>query len=264
MPEFVYPVLHMDSAFVLGPESPPAERSLLSSSRLLFCAVPQDVHALLQRRLPVSCSLLQLSVPALRDALALNRSASAVHIDPARLPARAHVLLLPLPLSLVRSGVHALTRIPIDDTVLYVPLKYIMTSEVAKASDICKKILAAVSLRAFVLRGALLSWPSRSLRLLALSHTRSLLPVGALHTHCSLLFPCCSHRLISSLLSYRAWTFAASTRTWPATCCRFAFFPSSICVCRFERLAGRSPLRVPRRLLRLAPMCPALVAVATG
>lgn len=40
-------------------------------------------------------------------------------------------------------GVHSLTRIPNDEVILYVPLKYIMTSEVAKASDICKKIIAS-------------------------------------------------------------------------------------------------------------------------
>lgn len=37
-------------------------------------------------------------------------------------------------------GVHCLTKVPADDVVLYVPFKYIMTSEVAKFSDIGKKI----------------------------------------------------------------------------------------------------------------------------
>jgi histone-lysine N-methyltransferase SETD3 len=40
-------------------------------------------------------------------------------------------------------GVHCLTRIPADDTVLYVPFKYIMTSEVARASTIGKQIIAS-------------------------------------------------------------------------------------------------------------------------
>jgi len=40
-------------------------------------------------------------------------------------------------------GVHALCRIPNDEIILYVPLKYIMTSEVAKASEIGKKIIAS-------------------------------------------------------------------------------------------------------------------------
>jgi hypothetical protein len=43
-------------------------------------------------------------------------------------------------------GVHCLTRIPAEDTVLYVPLKYIMTSEIAKGSDIGKKIIASVNI----------------------------------------------------------------------------------------------------------------------
>lgn len=40
-------------------------------------------------------------------------------------------------------GVHCLTKVPEDDTILYVPFKYIMTSEVAKASDIGQKIVAS-------------------------------------------------------------------------------------------------------------------------
>jgi histone-lysine N-methyltransferase SETD3 len=40
-------------------------------------------------------------------------------------------------------GVHCLTKIPPEDVVLYVPLKIIMTSEVAKSSDIGKKIIAS-------------------------------------------------------------------------------------------------------------------------
>jgi histone-lysine N-methyltransferase SETD3 len=40
-------------------------------------------------------------------------------------------------------GVHCLTKVPADDVVLYVPFKYIMTSEVAKASDIGKKIVSS-------------------------------------------------------------------------------------------------------------------------
>jgi len=40
-------------------------------------------------------------------------------------------------------GVHALAKIPQDDIILYVPQKYIMTSEVAKASDIGRKIIAS-------------------------------------------------------------------------------------------------------------------------
>lgn len=40
-------------------------------------------------------------------------------------------------------GVHCLTKVPADDVVLYVPFKYIMTSELAKASDVGKKILAS-------------------------------------------------------------------------------------------------------------------------
>jgi hypothetical protein len=40
-------------------------------------------------------------------------------------------------------GVHALTKIPTDDVILYVPYKYIMTSEVAKGSEIGKKIIAS-------------------------------------------------------------------------------------------------------------------------
>lgn len=37
-------------------------------------------------------------------------------------------------------GVHCLTKVPIDDMVLYVPFQYIMTSEVAKESDIGRAI----------------------------------------------------------------------------------------------------------------------------
>jgi histone-lysine N-methyltransferase SETD3 len=40
-------------------------------------------------------------------------------------------------------GVHCLTKVPNDDVVLYVPFKYIMTSEVAKESDIGKKIVSS-------------------------------------------------------------------------------------------------------------------------
>jgi histone-lysine N-methyltransferase SETD3 len=40
-------------------------------------------------------------------------------------------------------GVHCLTKVPADDVVLYVPFKYIMTSEVAKASEIGKKIVSS-------------------------------------------------------------------------------------------------------------------------
>lgn len=38
-------------------------------------------------------------------------------------------------------GVHCLTKVPEDDVILYVPHKYIMTSEVAKASEIGRKII---------------------------------------------------------------------------------------------------------------------------
>lgn len=38
-------------------------------------------------------------------------------------------------------GVHALARIPNDTVILEVPLKMIMTSEVAKDSDIGKRII---------------------------------------------------------------------------------------------------------------------------
>lgn len=40
-------------------------------------------------------------------------------------------------------GVHCLTKVPEDDIILYVPFKYIMTSEVAKASDIGTKIITS-------------------------------------------------------------------------------------------------------------------------
>jgi histone-lysine N-methyltransferase SETD3 len=40
-------------------------------------------------------------------------------------------------------GVHCLTKIPEDDVILYVPHKYIMTSEVAKASQIGQKIISS-------------------------------------------------------------------------------------------------------------------------
>jgi histone-lysine N-methyltransferase SETD3 len=40
-------------------------------------------------------------------------------------------------------GVHCLTKVPEDDTILYVPFKYIMTSEVAKASAIGKSIISS-------------------------------------------------------------------------------------------------------------------------
>lgn len=40
-------------------------------------------------------------------------------------------------------GVHCLAKVPTDDVILYVPHKYIMTSEVAKASDIGTKILSS-------------------------------------------------------------------------------------------------------------------------
>jgi len=40
-------------------------------------------------------------------------------------------------------GVHCLTKIPTDDVILYVPLEIIMTSEVAKGSEIGKKIIAS-------------------------------------------------------------------------------------------------------------------------
>jgi histone-lysine N-methyltransferase SETD3 len=45
-------------------------------------------------------------------------------------------------------GVHCLTKVPADEVILYVPLKHIMTSEVAKGSDIGKKIIqSGVELR---------------------------------------------------------------------------------------------------------------------
>lgn len=40
-------------------------------------------------------------------------------------------------------GCHSLTKIPPDDVILYVPHKYVMTSEVAKASKIGKHIIAS-------------------------------------------------------------------------------------------------------------------------
>lgn len=40
-------------------------------------------------------------------------------------------------------GVHCLTKVPADDVVLYVPFKYIMTSEVARDSEIGRKIIAS-------------------------------------------------------------------------------------------------------------------------
>lgn len=40
-------------------------------------------------------------------------------------------------------GVHCLAKVPEDDTILYVPFKYIMTSEVAKASAIGKSIISS-------------------------------------------------------------------------------------------------------------------------
>lgn len=40
-------------------------------------------------------------------------------------------------------GVHCLTKVPEDDTILYVPFKYIMTSEVAKDSNIGRAIISS-------------------------------------------------------------------------------------------------------------------------
>lgn len=41
-------------------------------------------------------------------------------------------------------GVHCLTKVSTNQTILYVPLSHIMTSEVAKESEVGKKIVNSV------------------------------------------------------------------------------------------------------------------------